>query len=73
MDLGEILGAVITIALSAVGGIVWLVRLEGRINTETSLRESQLKGLLDRQNGFEERIYSILERIESKLDGKVDK
>ena len=37
----DFIGAGITVGLAAVTFIVWLVRLEGRINTETSLRESQ--------------------------------
>ena len=32
--------ALIGAASTVIGGIVWLVRLEGRINTETALREA---------------------------------
>lgn len=65
----EILGTVIAGAVPLIGGIVWLVRLEGRINTEQELR----KALADRLGSFEVRIYAALERIENKLDDKVDR
>lgn len=65
----EILGIVISGLVPLLGGLIWLIRLEGRINTEVALREA----LAARMGGFEERIYSTLERIESKLDGKADK
>lgn len=65
----EIIGVVIGAAVPLLGGLVWLIRLEGRINTEVALREA----LAQRMGGFEERIYATLERIESKLDGKADK
>ena len=32
--------AVLGAGTTIIGGIVWLVRLEGRINTETALREA---------------------------------
>ena len=54
-----------TIALAAVGGIVWLVRSEGSLTKESALRQA----LADRIDGFEARIYRALERIENKLDG----
>ena len=69
----DFLGAGITVALAAVGGIVWLVRLEGRINTETSLRESQLKNFMDRLGSFESRIYEMLKDIQETLRDKADK
>lgn len=69
MDPGAILGAAVTLALAAIGGVVWLVRLEGRINTEKELRIA----LEARLNGFESRIAGQLDRIERKLDDKADK
>lgn len=65
----EILGVVIAGAVPLIGGIVWLVRLEGRINTEKELRMA----LAERVGSFETRIYASLERIEAKLDDKVDR
>lgn len=50
-------------------GVVWLVRLEGRINTGEALRKVHD----DRLASFERRISDQLDRIESKLDGKADK
>lgn len=64
-----LVGAAIGLIVPAIAGLVWLIRLEGRINTEKALRES----LTDRLSSFEQRIYASLERIESKLDDKADK
>ena len=69
----DYLGAGITVATSLVLGIVWMVRLEGRINTETSLRESQLKNFMDRLGSFEARIYEMLKDIQETLRDKADK
>ncbi len=63
------IGAVVGIATPALGAIVWLLRLEGRINTESALRDA----MRQRLDGFESRIYEVLERIEAKLDRKADK
>ena len=65
----ELFGPLVTLLLAGFGGVVWLVRLEGRINTENELRIA----LENRLNGFEARISAALERIESKLDAKADK
>lgn len=65
----EVAGAVVTLGLAGLAGVVWLVRLEGRLNVLKALYE----GLKERVNGFEERIYLILERIEQKLDHKADR
>ena len=65
----ELIGVIVAAGIPLLGGLVWLIRLEGRINTEVALREA----LAARMGGFEERIYATLERIESKLDGKADK
>lgn len=69
MDYGSLLGAAMAVVVPVVGFVVWLVRLEGRINLERELR-----GALEaRLNGFEQRISAALDRIESKLDAKADK
>lgn len=60
---------IISIGALIIGAVVWLVRLEGRINTETGLRVA----LQSRLDGFESRIYEVLRRIEDKLDSKADK
>lgn len=64
-----LVGASIGLIAPAIGGLVWLIRLEGRINTEKALREA----LSERISSFEQRIYAALERIENKLDDKADK
>lgn len=69
MDAIYIIGAIVGAGAPLLTGLVWLIRLEGRINTETALREA----LRQRIDGFEARIYEALERIENKLDRKVDK
>lgn len=64
-----LIGAGVSVFLAALGGLVWLIRLEGRVNTEKALREA----LAARLDGFEQRIYATLERIENKLDSKQDR
>ena len=54
---------------AAVTIIVWLVRLEGRINVQTAKQEATDK----RVDGLEDRIVSQLDRIEAKIDTKADK
>jgi len=34
-------GELITVAIAALGGVVWLVRLEGRVNALATLSETQ--------------------------------
>jgi hypothetical protein len=62
-------GAIVTLILAGVGALGWLYRLEGRITTEVALREA----LQQRLDGFEQRIYESLRRIEDRLDEKVNK
>lgn len=64
MDLVGIAGVGLTLIGMCVGGIVWLVRLEGRINVLTSRQDGTDK----RVDGLEERISAQLDRIESRLD-----
>lgn len=45
------------VCLQAIGGVVWLVRLEGRVNTNEQLATR------DR-----EEVFKRLDRIENKLD-----
>lgn len=65
----EIIGAAIGAIVPLLAGLVWLVRLEGRINVGVARQDSTDK----RVDGLEDRILSQLDRIESKLDGKADK
>lgn len=64
-----VIGAGATIFLAALGGVVWLIRLEGRINMQDALRTA----LHDRLTGFEGRVYATLNRIEEKLDDTISR
>jgi hypothetical protein len=67
----------VNVALGAIpliiGFVVWLVRLEGRVNTERELRETQHTNTVERINSFEQRIYETLKEIQSTLRDKVDR
>lgn len=63
------LDLVASFAVPAVLGVVWLVRLEGRVNLISAKNESAEK----RVDGLETRIFEKLDRIENKLDGKADR
>lgn len=73
MDIGSIIGAAMAVLVPVIGFIIWLVRLEGRINTERELRENQHTNTVDRINSFEQRIYDTLKEIQSTLRDKVDR
>ena len=62
-------GAVVSLALAGVTGVVWLVRLEGRHNVLRAMYDA----LKERVDGLEERILKALDRIEQKLDNKADR
>ena len=64
-----VIGAGATVFMAALGGLVWLIRLEGRINVQDALRTE----LHDRLTGFEERVYATLNRIEEKLDDTISR
>ena len=68
-SLTGLIGGALTLMGMIVGGLVWLIRLEGKINTQDALRLA----LENRLASFEQRIYSTLERIEVKIDQKLDK
>lgn len=58
-----LIGGVSALA-TIVGGLVWLVRLEGRINVQQSRIDASEK----RIDGLEQRISEQLDRIERRLD-----
>lgn len=64
MDFGSLLTAAVSLVLAGLGGIVWLVRLEGRINVQSARQDATDK----RVDGLEDRILAQLDRIESRLD-----
>ncbi len=63
------IGAGVTLFLAALGGVIWLIRLEGRINMQDALRTA----LHDRLTGLEGRVYATLNRIEEKLDDTISR
>ena len=63
------IGAGVTLFLAALGGVIWLLRLERRINMQDALRTA----LHDRLTGFEGRVYATLNRIEEKLDDTISR
>lgn len=65
----EIIGLVLSAAVPLLGGIVWLVRLEGRIN----VLDAKQQGTEKRIDGLEQRIFAQLDRIENLLQNKADK
>ena len=73
MDFGSLIGGTAAVVVPLIGFVVWLVRLEGRINTERELRENQHVNTVDRINSFEQRIYDVLKDIQNSLRDKADK
>lgn len=67
MDFGSLLTAAVSLGLAGLGGVVWLVRLEGRINVLVSRLDANEK----RVDGLESRIFERLDRMESKIDALV--
>lgn len=67
--MGEYLSFGLGAITALVGVIVWMVRLEGRINVQTSRQEATDK----RVDSLESRILDQLDRIELKLDRKADR
>lgn len=65
----DFLSLALSAGLALVSFIVWLVRLEGRLNVQAAKQDSTEK----RIDGLEERIFAQLDRIESKIDAKADK
>lgn len=57
-------GLIATLSLAAVGGVIWAVRIEGRVNGHQTLFEEREKQFEDRH----EEIQARLIRIEQKLD-----
>lgn len=80
VSLGALLSAGITIFLAFVTGLIWLIRLEGRVNLRDALCNAQDA----RTTGLETRILEELssmrgefrgdmQRIYDRLDSKQDK
>lgn len=76
MDLANLANIVLTLAGGAVFALAWLFKLQGDVRVLKSELSGEIQlrqGLQDRIDGFESRIYAVLERIETKLDAKADK
>ena len=56
-------GAIVTGVLAVIGGVVWLVRLEGRVNTN----ESKHDALKDSHDDLKADVKYIRERIDDAL------
>lgn len=56
------MGVVITTGGLVVGGVVWLIRLEGRVNTQAELHK-----------GLKEDVTYIRTRIDRALNGRDDR
>lgn len=65
----ELLIAGVGAVVPLVGLIVWLVRLEGRIN----LHAAEFAAMEKRVDGLEEQILAQLERVNSRLDKLLDR
>ena len=65
----ELIGVGLTAFVPLLGGIVWLVRLEGRMNVQ----DAKQQGAEKRIDGLEQRIFAQLDRIETLLQNKADK
>ena len=76
MDYGTLANVVFGLASGAVGALAWLFKLHGDVRVLKSDLAGEIKlreALVAQVNGFEERIFARLDRIESKLDAKQDK
>lgn len=65
----ELIGIGLTAIVPLLGGVVWLVRLEGRLNVQ----DAKQQGTEKRIDGLEQRIFAQLDRIENLLQNKADK
>jgi hypothetical protein len=78
--MSEFVGPIITILVVAAGVVIWAVREEGERKTLKASIDARIESLEQRHAqgdarllGLEARILSQLNRIEDKLDRKVDK
>lgn len=83
----ELTSSQVTLFLSVIGFIVWLIRLEGRLSQEIALRMQHQEHQLEKDAGHHARVIglegrildelrkleSTVRRVEEKLDKKQDK
>jgi len=81
------IGNLVTVIIVLIGAVIWLIRIEGRVNqngdniedNKTEIERSETRqmrtiyGVESRQNSKFIEIKNLLQRIEDKLDRKVDK
>ena len=60
MELREI----VAMALPALGGIIWLIRLEGRVNTHEKACEERQKRLDERHTVISEQLQHIVTKLD---------
>lgn len=65
----DLIGVAVAALVPLIGAIVWLVRLEGRLNVS----DAKHIAIEKRVDSLEQRILDQLDRIEDKLDRKVDR
>lgn len=62
-------GTALSIALSFVGGVIWLIRLEGRVNTGEAVHEL----LKESHEELKNDVRYVRERIDDALSGRYDR
>ena len=76
MDYGTLANIILAMITAGVGGLAWLFKLHGdvRVLKADLFAEGEMRRALSAQFlGFEERIFTKLDRIESKVDAKADR
>lgn len=65
-------GILISAILAGIGGVVWAVRIEGKVNAHTSLFDEREKLAESRHNQLKDRLIRIEEKIDrgEELNGK---
>ena len=66
MELGEI----IAVAVPVIGGIIWLIRLEGRLNTHERSCEERQKRLDERHADIGKKLDYMVTQIDRLLESR---
>lgn len=80
IPIGALFTVSATICLSFIAGLIWLIRLEGRVKLRDALCEAHgvrtnniEKRILDELSGMRSEFRADMNKIFDKLDGKQDK
>lgn len=80
IPLGALFTACVTIFLAFIAGLIWLIRLEGRVNLRDALCNAQddrtrslESRILEEISGMRTEFRTDMNKIFDKLDGKQDK